>query len=355
VAATFLPGLTLSARFYAEAVRPVLDEIAPGLPHAAARIGAGSDVLGFDTVRSTDHDWGPRLDLFLAPGDDRGPALAAALAHRLPPEFLGYPTRFAASGTTALGVMASGGGAHGILIDQAASWFAGRLGFDPADGVTLLDWLATPTQALREVVAGAVFHDGLDALAPRRAALAWYPDDVWRFVLAAQWRRIAQEEPFVGRAAEVGDEVGARVVAARLARDVLRLSLLLRRRYPPYSKWLGTDAAAGAPPGLLDALDRALGPAPREGLVEAYTIVVEQQNALGLTAPLDPSPRPFHDRPFAVIAADRCADALLAGVTDPAVRRLPLIGAIDQFVDSTDALGDVPRRRALAAAALELG
>jgi hypothetical protein len=57
-------GLELCRLFYAEAVRPLLGD----LPHAAARIGGGSDVLGFDTERSTDHDWGPRLELFLAGG-----------------------------------------------------------------------------------------------------------------------------------------------------------------------------------------------------------------------------------------------------------------------------------------------
>jgi hypothetical protein len=61
--ATFVPGLQLSRAFYAEAVRPLLDEEFPGLRHAAARLGPGSEVLGFDTERSTDHDWGPRLEL----------------------------------------------------------------------------------------------------------------------------------------------------------------------------------------------------------------------------------------------------------------------------------------------------
>ncbi|MGH3661359.1 MAG: hypothetical protein ACRDT8_17265 [Micromonosporaceae bacterium] len=42
----FLPGVQLCRQCYADAVRPVLDRTFPGLPHTAARIGPGSDVLG---------------------------------------------------------------------------------------------------------------------------------------------------------------------------------------------------------------------------------------------------------------------------------------------------------------------
>ena len=57
----FVPGLQLARSFYTELVRPALD-----VPHAAALIGPGSEILGFDTERSTDHHWGPRVLLFLA-------------------------------------------------------------------------------------------------------------------------------------------------------------------------------------------------------------------------------------------------------------------------------------------------
>ena len=60
----FVPGVRLAGEFHAEVVRPLLEAEFPGLPYAAALIGAGSEVLGFDTERSTDHDWGPRLLVF---------------------------------------------------------------------------------------------------------------------------------------------------------------------------------------------------------------------------------------------------------------------------------------------------
>ena len=100
-----------------------------------------------------------------------------------------------------------------------------------------------PQQPLLEVTAGGVFHDGLGELIPMREKLAWYPHDVWLYLLASQWMRIAQEEPFVGRCAEAGDELGSRIVAGRIVRDLMRLCFLIERRYAPYSKWLGTAFA----------------------------------------------------------------------------------------------------------------
>jgi hypothetical protein len=41
----FISGLELSRRFYQEAVRPTLDAEFPGLPHSAAVLGRGSEVL----------------------------------------------------------------------------------------------------------------------------------------------------------------------------------------------------------------------------------------------------------------------------------------------------------------------
>ncbi len=56
--AAFMPGIELSKVLYEEAVRPILRGLFPGLRYAAARVGAGSEVLGFDTPRSADHEWG---------------------------------------------------------------------------------------------------------------------------------------------------------------------------------------------------------------------------------------------------------------------------------------------------------
>jgi hypothetical protein len=278
------------------------------------------------------------------------------LRERLPATIAGYPTSLVPTenGTRHLR-HTTGRVQHGVVIAELGTWLTGHLGFNPLIGVTLRDWLATPTQTLAEVIAGAVHHDGLGVLHAARRALAWYPDDVWRYVLACQWQRLSQEEPFVGRCGEVGDELGSAVVAARLVRDLMRLRLLIARAYPPYSKWLGS-AFARLPD--TDRLGAALTAALRasdwhdreQHLVTAYETVAALHNGLGLTEPVDPRVRPFHDRPFRVLHAERFAQALIGSITDPALRMLRLTGAIDQVVDNTDALGDRTRSRALAAA-----
>ncbi|MER6668052.1 DUF4037 domain-containing protein [Amycolatopsis japonica] len=344
----FVSGVELSSRLYGEAVHPLLSRYFPGLAHTAALIGPGSEVLGFDTVRSTDHDWGPRLHLFLRPDDlaEHGARISDMLAERLPATIAGYSTNMVPTGEQGTRHMrpALGRVQHGVVIAELGSWLTAHLGFDPRDEITTLDWLATPTQVLAEATAGAVFHDGLAQLRAARRRLAWYPDDVWRYLLACQWQRLSQEEPFVGRCGDVGDELGSAIIAARLARDLMRLCLLLGRVYPPYGKWLGSAfarlpcAARLAP--VLTAGMAATGWHERElHMATAYETVAALHNESGLTEPVDPRSRSFHDRPYRVLHAERFAAALIATIHDPALRDLPLTGAIDQFVDSTDALG----------------
>jgi len=305
-----------------------------GRAHSAALIGWGSDVLGFDTEQSTDHGWGPRLQLFVAAGDVA--AVRDAVERVLPGEFRGWPTRF---GWDEVPVT------HHVEVSELGPWLEGRIGFDPRRGISARRWLCVPQQRLLEVTAGAVFHDDGGGLEAARAMLAWYPDAVWLWLLACQWRRLDQEEPFVGRAAEVGDELGSRVVAARLVRDVIRAAFLLERRYAPYSKWLGSafawlDAAAALQPALLDVLAARDYEAREAALVLAVEELARMHNALGITAAVEPSVRLFHSRPYRVLGSGRVVDACLERVRDQWLRSLPLIGSIDQISDSTDVLED---------------
>jgi hypothetical protein len=259
-------------------------------------------------------------------------ALRRALDEGLPAEHRGWPVRFS------LDLEAP---QHHVSVETTRALAERIIGFDPRAGLDSLDWLTTPEQSLLALTRGAVFRDDLGEVTRIRELLATYPGDVWLWLLACQWRRVEQEEPFVGRTAEVGDELGSRVVAARLAHDVMLLCFRLERVYAPYAKWLGTafaglDAAAEVGP----ALDRALRAdhyAEREaGLVAAYEAVARRHNALGVTDPVGPRARSFYSRPFRVIGAERFVAACLDRLHDPRLRELPLIGSVDQWSDSVD-------------------
>ena len=335
MARAFIPGIDLARQFYTEVVAPLLDTALNGAPYSAALLGYGSEVQGFDAERSTDHAWGPRLQVFLA-GEDlhaHAASLNAFLDRELPNEFRGYPVRFSFPHDAPP--------RHWVHIENAFEFFTHYLAADPTGGLSASEWLMVPTQTLRELTAGQVFHDGTGLLDDYRRTLTWYPDDAWRYILACQWKRLAQEEAFVGRCGEVGDEVGSAVVAARQVRDLMKLCLLMNRVYPPYSKWLGTafatlPCADTLTPVFAEALAARTWKDREHHLSAAYEIVAALHNDLGLTEPLDTSVRLYYSRPFQVVAADRFHNALLATITDPAIRDLPPVGAIDQYVDSTD-------------------
>jgi hypothetical protein len=338
-------GVELSRRFYADAVRPILERHFPGLEHAAALIGSGSEVLGFDDETSTDHHWGPRVQLFVR---DPAPAneIYEVLANELPVEFAGYPTNFgppdAGGGSRLLVPVERGPVAHRVDVETVSGFMLEEIGFDPLVSVEIADWLVTPSQRLLSVTAGEVFADPIGELTTARDAVAWYPRDVWLLVMAGQWRRISQLEHFMGRTGVRGDDLGSRLIAARLVDDLMRLGFLQERCYAPYPKWFGSAyALLGRPeqPALEAALAAETWTEREAALSDAYLLVARAHNELGVTEPLDPDVRRFHDRPFMVPDSNRFVDALRAAISDPAVRAIEHeAGSINAVSDNTDVL-----------------
>ncbi len=330
----FVPGLQLAHDYWFEVVAPILDSNVAPSDRAAALIGDGSDVVGFDTEQSTDHGWGPRLDVFLDDDTDDAliPELTRAVDDALPDTFRGYPTRFARRDDEPV--------RHQVAFTTVGGFFRGLLRFDPREPMTPRHWLQAPTQRLRSLTAGAVFEDGPGDLTRARQRLSWYPDDVWLYALGCQWRRLDQEEPFVGRCGQVGDELGSAIVAARLVRELMRLCFLIEREYAPYSKWLGTAfARLSSGPELVPIMRAVLAAADWRGrerqLTTVFEAVAARFNALGMTEPMEPTVRPFYARPYVVLGSCRFVDACMAATP---LRGLGFAGSVDQFVDSTDVL-----------------
>ncbi len=355
----FIPGIELARLFYEDEVKPILDDEFPGLVYSAALLGSGSEVLGFDTEMSTDHSWGPRCYLFVADeDDDLADLIRLTLGNKLPLTYRGFYTHYQSTveepNTHMAGPTDERPINHRVVINTLPNFLQKYTGAAIDKGMGLLDWLLIPEQNLRTLTAGGVFHDGLGTLGPLRERLAWYPHDVWLYLLSAQWSRIGQEEPFVGRTGIVGDETGSAVLASRLVRDLMRLCMLIERHYAPYPKWFGTGfsrlACAPKLMPIFAAVHQATGWQEREEhLVTAYEFVAEMHNQLGITKPIQSKVSYFHDRPFRVIEGGEAADIVRQSITDEAVRALPPgIGKVDQFLDNTDILSHPERCRAMA-------
>jgi hypothetical protein len=333
-----LKGLELSRRFFFEAVQPVLERRFPDLQYAAALIGYGSEVLGFDDDMSQDHEWGPRVQLF-TDQLDRAPEIERTLAEELPRTFAGFPTNFGPTGepgTVWMTATESGPVAHRVQTFKLADYLRERIGLDPRDGFTAADWLVTPSQQLLELTAGDVFADAIGDLTRVRELLAWYPHDVWLLAMAGHWKRIAEFEHLHGATLIRRDELGSRLLAAALVRDLMWLGFLQRRRYAPYPKWFGWAYADLNLPES-EALAAALSSdsdAREDALVTAYEIVAGRQNELAVTEGVDANARQFWGRPIRVISADRFVAALRKAISDPDLQ------AVDHDSGAVDAVSD---------------
>jgi hypothetical protein len=367
----FIQGLDLCQAFFAEAVEPVMQAKFPQLPYSAALIGSGSEVLGFDTEMSSDHHWGPRVMLFVGRDDliRYKTIIAKTFSESLPRTFRGYPTGYTQANAHDKGVQLldhsqEGAINHRIEVNTIGDFIIDFLGFDPGDGaesggvfpITAADWLTFPEQKLRAITAGRVFHDrvGLERM---RKQFAYYPHDVWLYLLASCWSSIEQNEHLMGRAGSVGDEIGSALIAAHLVRDIMRLSFLMTKSYAPYPKWYGTAfAKLAAAETLAPLLQKALVVGAWEErqiyLSQAYEYLAILHNLLCITAPVPEKVQLFYDRPFLVISMGVFSQAICQAISDPALKQLakkPLIGSIDQYSDSTDLLSDRSWRKALMA------
>jgi hypothetical protein len=348
----FVAGLDLNRRFYEEAVRPLLTSAFPDLRYAAALLGPGSETLGFDTAMSMDHDWGPRLFLFLREEDAaQSDTIANLLSHQLPRLFSGFPVSFPAEPIDPrIRVMqrpVDGPINHRVIPITVRNFVRVQLGYDLTQPLYAADWLTFPSYALGEIVSGAVYHDGVGELIALRSRFAWYPHDLWLYLLAAGWQRIGQEEHLMPRAGFVGDELGSSLIGSRLVRDVMNLCFLMEKQYAPYAKWFGTafkrlHCAQNLCPILWQAQQAPTWGERSEALARAYEVLAHMHNALGVSRTLPEAVSHFYDRPFQVIHGGLFAQALVEQIIDPEMQRIAgqrLIGNINQWTDNTDVEG----------------
>ncbi len=343
----FVKGLKLSALYYERVVKPIIESNFPELEYSAGLIGSGSEVLGYDTRQSSDHNWGPRLFIFLSENDfeDSKDKVDLSLREKLPYTFLGYSTSFGKPDQIGVRLQeqrTTGNIEHYIEVHTIRSYFKGYLNIDPYNQLSFPTWLTISEQKLLSIVKGRIFHDdlGLRGVIKR---FQYFPKDVWLYLLASQWSRISQIEAFVGRTADVGDELGSKLMAAKIIRELMRLSFLMERKYAPYEKWFGTAFSelriAKRLTRVFSQILAANSPKEREILLSnAYEIVAIEHNSLNITKPLPTEVSKFHNRPYLVIHGEIFSAEIRKKIKSRAVRDAPLLGSVNQFLDSTEAM-----------------
>jgi hypothetical protein len=277
--------------------------------------------MGYDDSMSTDHTWSARVIVFV-PDEvllEQGESVQAQLTARIPDHFDGVPTE--------------------VKVMTVQHYFLDQLGLDVAVVWDAYDWVSLPEQRLCAMTAGAVFHDDLDLEKVRRR-LAYYPRDVWLYLMLAGWWRIHPEMNLVGRAGHAGDELESTLIASTMVSGLMHLSFLIERQYAPYVKWFGTafsklQIADRLSAPLHSALHARTWRHREKALGSAYEIVAAAFNDLQITPRLTLEPVRLWGRPFTVMWAD-FPGTLSAAISDPQVRdlleRWPT-GGIDQVRD----------------------
>lgn len=339
----FIPGKTLSRNFFFEVAKPILDQYFPKLAYTAGFLGYGSDVLGYDDEISRDHMWGPRFYLFLRPLDlCYEDEIRAVFARELPYTYCGYSVNFSQPNPDDHGVqlaeMITEGPVNPLIwIQTVAEYLSEQLGRADVGNFTAADWLSISEHRLLSLAEGKLYQDdlGMQQILDR---LTYYPDVVRRYLIASCWDAIACEEAFVKRTGVYGDEIGSRLICARIVERLMRLCFLYRNTYAPYSKWFGTafdrlDVPEKLKTTLREAL-RADDVLKRETfLTEAQSMVAMLHNESGLTAPLPTEIVSYFRKDILVIWAERYAAAVQETLRGTELEHTPLMGSLSQVAN----------------------
>lgn len=340
----FIPGMELNQKYYVEIVAPLLKQFDSQLIYSASLIGYGSDVLGYDNATSMDHNWGPRMQVFVGAEDARRiDAIKKYLSKNLPPEFMGFPTNFSDKtfdGTQHMAPCEADEINHLIEIYEIGKFFDEIFHKQPSE-LTNLDWLCITEQKLVELTSGRVFYDGLDRLEKTRSMLKYYPREVKLAKLAAYWDCISNEEPFVGRRNEFNDLLGVKLISTRMVNVLLKICFVLKETYVPYSKWFTRKFdELNLPQVKAMAVSILMENDPKrieEKLADLYIETLKLQNRSSGVPKIEREISSFYNRPYKVIMASEIVEVLRNAITDEQIKQLDLrIIGIDNKIDSND-------------------
>lgn len=347
----FMKGLNLCDQFFNDIGKPILEKYFPSMIYSAGLIGYGSDVLGFDDETSTDHMWGPRFYLFLDTHDIHLKSeILEVFATEFPYQYQGYSVNFSAPNPNDNGVrqpelISSGLVSPLIFIHTISEYLSEYLGCGNLENLSELDWLSFSEHRLLALTSGRLFADGLN-ISGLLNRIKFYPEQIKLFLIASNWSIIAEEQAFVKRCSEAGDELGSVLVCARIAERLMRLAFLYCNQYAPYSKWFGK--AFGCLP-IDERIKTIIFHAATANKIEerennialAQKMLADLHNALEITEHVDVKIESYFGRDIKVIFADKLVEATLKKLKGTPFASYPLIGTMSE-VANFSALSDEP-------------
>ena len=226
-----MKGLELARRFFRDVAFPAFKEKAPHALSSLAfgLVGPGSECYGFDDEISQDHDWGPRVCIWVPEQLYRkqGQRLQG-IYDELDEVYLGCgPVRRLDTRAPRDGVLST------------ERFYGTYLGTD-SPPETIRDWLLLPEEALSLCTNGEVFADPLGGFTGlRRALLAYFPRDLWLKKIASRCRAVGEHGQYnLWRAHKRGDRIAFQYHKACFAREAAALVFLLEKTYRPFAKWI---------------------------------------------------------------------------------------------------------------------
>ena len=265
----------------------------------------------------------------------------------LPRRFRGFPVGFGQADEHGISSMEDTESAFRPMINISTfdDFMNKNLGVADVDQIGLFHWLAFSEHKLLTLKKGRLFRDDLK-IAETLKKLDYYPREVWLYMLMSDWSCICEERAFVKRTAARGDEIGSRIVCARLSHRIMHLCFLYERKYAPYSKWFGIafDELVSAPtvkPLLEKAMDTGSFLEREKYIARAQATLIDIHNAGALTDPIPSALHPYYTRDILVADADLVCRALKEALSDTPLGGIPPIGAISN-VGNLVALSEDP-------------
>ena len=221
-------GLELSREYFNSVALPSLCTHFPELSGriVAGLVGNGSECFGYDDEISRDHDWGVDFFVWLS-NEDSGhiPKIAqwkTELLKSNPPKFPRTLSEYGAR----------------VGIETVGSFYRSLIGFE-AGPSELMEWIRVPEENLAMAVNGEVFIDEMGEFTKtRERLLEFFPEPLRLKRISSSCMTIAQSGQYnFARCIKRGDTVAARSALVIWSDSVIRLVLLLNKRYRPYYKW----------------------------------------------------------------------------------------------------------------------